>query len=117
MWWISSVSICSPASARSSGFSASSSGPAVGVERLALVLVGVPDALDRLVGPGPEGGAQRLVGVQHPAALLDDRDAVIEVRHHQVELLGAYGEDCLGLLELDHGAQHLAATEADRHPE
>ena len=57
------------------------------------VLVGALDPVERLGLAGAERGEQRLVGVQDAAALLDDRDPVVEVRHHHVELLGPDGQD------------------------
>ena len=80
-------------------------GPTVGVEGLALLLPGLGDALDWLGLPAAEGGQECLVGVQDATALLDDRDPVVEVCHHQVELLGPDGQHRLGLLELADGAR------------
>ena len=115
VWWISSALTTSPAIARYQRVLGVLEGPPVGVDGLSLPLPGLRDPFEWLGLPAAEGGQQRLVGVQDAAALLDDRDAVVEVRHHQVELLGPDRQHGLGLLELGDGVSDLPPAQADRH--
>ena len=95
----SSAGTSSPASARVSGEISSVSSATVAPADQPLLVgdlrVG-PDAVELLGLLGAEGGAERLVGVEDAPALLDDRDAVHEVGHHLVQLLGAPGVGGLG---------------------
>ena len=89
--------------------------PPVRVEGLALALVLFGDTFQRLCGTSAERGDQCLVRVYDAPARLDDRDAVVESRHHHVQLFGTHRKGRLGVLQPRDGVDDLATRQGNGH--